>query len=74
MGDLGPLGRVFIWMGIFFLVLGGICLLGGKLSWLGKLPGDIYIHRKNFHFYFPLATSIVLSLLLSLILTLFFRR
>ncbi|WP_279384257.1 DUF2905 domain-containing protein [Geotalea toluenoxydans] len=45
----------------------------GKIPWLGRLPGDIYIKRENFSFYFPLATSILVSLLLSLILWLFRR-
>jgi hypothetical protein len=42
--------------------------LVGKVPWIGKLPGDIYIKRENFTFYFPLATSIVISIILSLIL------
>ncbi len=49
-------------------------LLSGKLPWIGKLPGDIVIHRKNFTFYFPLATSLIASLILSLILWLIGRK
>ena len=41
---------------------------------LGRLPGDIYIQRRNFTFFFPLTTSILLSVVLSLLLSLFFRR
>ena len=47
---------------------------GGKIPFLGKLPGDIYIEKKNFTFYFPLATCIMLSLLLTLVFWLFSRR
>ncbi len=60
------------------IVLGGIFLLlgtvAGKVPWIGRLPGDIYIRRGNWSFYFPLATSILLSIILTLILSLFGRR
>jgi len=42
--------------------------LAGKVPWLGRLPGDIYIRKENFTFYFPLATGILLSVIISLIL------
>lgn len=56
------------------MVLGAIIWLGGKAPGIGKLPGDIIIKRGNFTFYFPLATSILLSVILSVILALFRRR
>lgn len=56
----------------FFLFLVGFLLIN-KIP-LGKLPGDISIHRENFHFFFPLATSILLSMLLTLLLYLFSKR
>jgi len=60
------------------IVLGGILLLAansaGKVPWLGRLPGDISIERDNWRFYFPLGTSILLSVVLSLLLWLFSRR
>ena len=46
----------------------------GKAPWLGRLPGDIYIERENWRFYFPLGTSILLSIVLSLLFWLFSRR
>jgi len=52
--------------GAVFL-LGALLSLGGRLPGLGRLPGDIVIERENFRFYFPLATSILISLLLSLL-------
>jgi hypothetical protein len=65
MGELQPLGRVLIVVGIG-LVVGGLLLsFGGRIPWLGRLPGDIVIARPGFRLYFPLATSILLSLLLS---------
>lgn len=56
------------------LVLVGLLLsLGGRIPWLGRLPGDIVIERESFRFYFPLATSIIISIVLSLLAALFRR-
>ena len=60
-------------LGGVLLVLGALLSLGGRLPWLGRLPGDIVVERENFRFYFPLGTSIVISILLSLLATLFRR-
>jgi hypothetical protein len=72
------LGKILIGFGIVVIVLGGILwLVGhftGKVPWLGRLPGDIYIERGRWRFYFPLGTSIAVSIVLSLLLGLFFRR
>lgn len=74
MFGLEGFGRILIMFGLFLLVLGGIFMVGGKLFGLGRLPGDILFQRGNFTFYFPLATSILLSLLLTIVLNLLFRR
>ncbi|OYD16013.1 hypothetical protein CH333_04555 [candidate division WOR-3 bacterium JGI_Cruoil_03_44_89] len=63
------------------LILGGIVLIGvglflflfGKVPWIGKLPGDIYIKKEHFTFYFPLTTCILISVVLSAFF-LIFRR
>ncbi|MEW6162358.1 MAG: DUF2905 domain-containing protein [Nitrospirota bacterium] len=68
------IGRFFIILGIVIAAVGGLLLLSGKIPWLGRLPGDILIQRKNFTFYFPLATSILLSLILTLLFWLIGRR
>ncbi len=68
------MGRILIFTGIILVVLGGLLLISGKAPWLGRLPGDIIVQRKNFTFYFPLATSILLSIIITLILWLFGRR
>ena len=60
-------------LGGVLLVLGALFSLGGRLPWLGRLPGDIVVERENFRFYFPLGTSIVISILLSLLVSLFRR-
>ena len=67
-------GRMILIFGLFMVALGGLLMIGGKLFGLGRLPGDIFIQRGNFSFYFPVVTSIVLSLLLTILLNLFLRR
>jgi len=68
------LGKILIVFGLL-IVLGGVVLvLAGRVPWIGRLPGDIHIQRGNFTFYFPLATSLLLSIVLTLILYLLGRR
>jgi formate hydrogenlyase subunit 3/multisubunit Na+/H+ antiporter MnhD subunit len=66
-------GKVLIIFGGTLLILGVLLTLSGKIPWLGRLPGDIVIQRDNFSFYFPLTTSILLSIVLSIIFA-FLRR
>ncbi len=63
------IGKTLIIIGAIILVVGVVLLIAEKnnFPFLGRLPGDIYIKRKNFQFYFPIVTSIVLSLILSFI-------
>jgi hypothetical protein len=61
------IGKFLVLLGLIVAALGGLLLISGKITWIGKLPGDILIQRKNFTFYFPLATSILLSLILTLV-------
>lgn len=70
---MGDLGRTLMIVGGVLLVLGALFSLGGRLPWLGRLPGDIVIERENVRIYFPLATSIVISIVLSLLVALFRR-
>jgi hypothetical protein len=70
---MGEIGRVLLIVGGVLVVLGIVLTFGGRVPFLGKLPGDISYRRGNFSFYFPLMTSIVLSLLLTAILWLFRR-
>ncbi|MDQ7056766.1 MAG: DUF2905 domain-containing protein [Persephonella sp.] len=62
------IGKSLIIIGVFIIIFGLLLLFFERLPFgLGKLPGDIYIKRDNFVFYFPLATSILISIFLSLI-------
>ncbi|MGQ9712561.1 MAG: DUF2905 domain-containing protein [Desulfotomaculales bacterium] len=60
--------------GVILVVIGGLMLLGGKIPGIGRLPGDIVIRKGNFTFYFPLVTSIILSIVLTLLFNVLFRR
>ena len=74
---MNDLGRVLIGLGLLLLVAGGLLLLLGRTGLpLGRLPGDISYRGKNMSVYFPLGTSILVSLLLSLVFYLLsrFRR
>lgn len=64
--------KILITLGIGIAVFGVLLYLGGKLG-IGKLPGDIYIRRGNFTFYFPIVTSILASIILTLVFALFRR-
>ena len=66
-------GKTLITIGIILVVLGLIFSAAGKIHWLGNLPGDITIQRERYTFYFPLATCILISIIISLVLY-FFRR
>jgi hypothetical protein len=68
------IGKALIVIGAVIALIGAVLLASGRLPWPGKLPGDILIERKNFTFYFPLATSILISILLTLLFWLFGRR
>jgi hypothetical protein len=67
------LGRVLLIVGAVIVVLGLALTFAGRIPFLGRLPGDVVYRRGNFTFYFPLATSILLSLVLTAILWLFRR-
>jgi len=66
-------GKVLILAGLVLIILGVFFTYGGKIPFLGKLPGDIRIEKDNFSFYFPVTTCILLSVLISLIFWLFRR-
>ena len=71
---MNDLGRMLLVMGLVVALVGVVLMLAGRVPWLGRLPGDIYVQRGNWSFYFPLMTSIVVSVLLTLLFWLFGRR
>lgn len=60
-------GKILLITGLVLSLIGGLVLLTGRIPWLGRLPGDFIIQRRNFTVYLPLATSILVSILLTLL-------
>lgn len=61
------IGKALIVMGLIIAALGVVLSFSDRIPWIGRLPGDIFIRKGNFSFYFPLATCILISIILSLI-------
>lgn len=71
---LNDLGRTLVIVGVVLAALGGVLLLAGQLPWLGRPPGDFSFERGNVRFYAPIATMLLLSLILTIVLNLLARR
>jgi hypothetical protein len=70
---MNPIGKFLILAGLVIVGAGLVFLISDKIQWLGKLPGDFTVKKDNFTFYFPLATCLIISVVLSLIMW-FFRK
>ena len=73
-GGVQQIGKALMVTGAVVVLIGAVLFLSGRIPWVGRLPGDILIERKNFTFYFPLATSILISILLTILFWFFGRR
>jgi hypothetical protein len=71
---VNDVGKILIAFGLLIALAGVVLMLVGRVPWIGRLPGDIHFQRGNFTFYFPLATSLLLSVVLTLILYFLGRR
>ncbi len=71
---MNDFAKIFIFFGIILLGTGALMLFLGKLPGIGRLPGDILIKKENFTFYFPVTTSLIISVILSLLFFFFNRR
>jgi len=71
MFGLGALGKLLILLGVLIIMISLLLLVGEKIPWIGKLPGDIIIRKEKFSFYFPITTCILISIILTLLFTLF---
>jgi hypothetical protein len=69
---LQPIAKTLILLGLLMILIGGGLLLFGKIPFLGKLPGDIHVQKKNFDFYFPIITCLVVSFVLSALISVYF--
>jgi hypothetical protein len=70
---MGDVGKLLILLGVVLITVGALLTLAGKIPWIGKLPGDIYYKSEHMTFYFPLATCVVISVVLSVLFYLFRR-
>jgi len=71
---MNDIGKSLIVLGLLIALVGVVLTFVGRVPWLGRLPGDIYVGRGSWSFYFPLATSLILSIVLSLVFYLLSRR
>jgi Protein of unknown function (DUF2905) len=71
---MNDVGKILMAFGLLIALAGVVLVLVGRVPWVGRLPGDIHIQRGNFTFYFPLSTSLLLSVVLTLIFYLVGRR
>ena len=65
------IGKMLIILGIILIIVGIGFLMGDKIPYIGKLPGDIMIKKERFSFYFPITTSIIISVILTILFSLF---
>ncbi|NLV75689.1 MAG: DUF2905 domain-containing protein [Tissierellia bacterium] len=70
---MASFGRMLLFMGLVLILLGGIFILGERFGF-GKLPGDIFIQRGNFTFFFPIVSTLLISIILTLLINIFIRR
>jgi hypothetical protein len=70
---MAPIGKTLVFAGIAIIVVGLVLWVFSSVPYVGKLPGDIYVRRGNFSFYFPLATSILISIIATIVFSLMRR-
>jgi hypothetical protein len=70
---MSELGRLLLVAGLMLVAVGLLLLVGPRIPWIGRLPGDLYFRRGNVVFYFPLTTAIIVSLIATIVLSLLRR-
>jgi hypothetical protein len=68
------MGKLFIFAGLFLILIGIVTVIAPHVPFLGKLPGDFHLKGKNYSLFFPLTTCLLLSILLTILLNLFLKR
>ena len=71
--DLQGVGKILILGGAFLVFVGSLLFFWQRIPFLGKLPGDIFVNKGGFQFFFPIVTCIIISIVLTIILNLVFR-
>lgn len=70
-GSMPTMGKMLIVVGAILIIVGLGFVFADKIPYLGRLPGDIYVKKERFSFYFPITTSIIISIILTLLFTIF---
>jgi hypothetical protein len=65
------IGKMFIILGVVFVCIGLAFMFGDKIPYIGRLPGDIFIKKEKLSFYFPITTSIIISIILTVLFSIF---
>ncbi|HAM39207.1 MAG: hypothetical protein A2474_05105 [Elusimicrobia bacterium RIFOXYC2_FULL_34_12] len=68
------LGKILIIIGVILIIIGIAIVFNFRIPYIGKLPGDIYIKKDNFSFFFPLTSSIIISIIISFVLWLITKK
>jgi uncharacterized membrane protein len=68
------LGRMILYIGVVLVLIGGFFILLGKVPWFGRLPGDIVYRREGFTIFIPITTMILVSLILTVLINIVWRR
>jgi len=71
---MNTLGKMLLLFGGLLVVMGLVLTFADKIPWIGKLPGDVLVRKGNFEFYFPIATCLLLSLILTIFFSLFGKK
>ncbi len=72
-GNLPDIGKIFIVLGVMLILIGLAFTFWDRIPFIGKLPGDILIKKERFNLYFPITTSIIISIILTIIFSIFRR-
>ena len=65
------MGKLLVILGILLVIIGLAFMFGDKIPYIGRLPGDIYVKKERFAFYFPITTSIIISIILTILFSIF---
>lgn len=68
------MGRMLLYIGVIMVLIGGFFILAAKIPWFGRLPGDIVYRREGMTVFFPITTMVLVSLALTLLLNIVWRR
>jgi len=69
-----PLGRMLLYIGVILVLIGGFFVLASRVPWFGRLPGDFIFRREGLAIFIPITTMLIVSLILTILLNIVWRR